>query len=222
MSEELILLSGAVPGHQEEYRQWYVSRHLPDMRRVPGVVAGQISTATESSPDRNWTVLSRYRLTGSVGEVVAAIAARLGTEDLPLTDAIDRDSVLMMAASPLGARVVAPSGNARNDGLLYFVLTNAEPGQDDAFNRWYSDRHIDDVLAVPGFIAAQRFRLAAASARQELPWRYLAIYEVVADQASQALAELGSRADTEAMPLSPSLNRSNIYTALFRPVVGGF
>ena len=40
------------------------------------------------------------------------------------------------------------------------VLTNANEGADDAFNDWYTNTHIGDILALEGFTAAQRFKLS--------------------------------------------------------------
>jgi hypothetical protein len=33
------------------------------------------------------------------------------------------------------------------------VLVNAKDDRDDEFNRWYEDVHLNDILAVPGFVA---------------------------------------------------------------------
>src|SRR5690606_19186746 len=41
----------------------------------------------------------------------------------------------------------------------YVVLSNPVPGRDQEYNDWYSNRHLADVVAVPGFVSAQRFRL---------------------------------------------------------------
>ena len=32
---------------------------------------------------------------------------------------------------------------------VFVVLTNATPGKDEAFNDWYTNQHIPDVLAIP-------------------------------------------------------------------------
>ena len=37
----------------------------------------------------------------------------------------------------------------------FVVLTNAVEGKDDAFDEWYTNTHLGDVLAVPGFVSAQ-------------------------------------------------------------------
>ena len=65
-------------------------------------------------------------------------------------------------------------------GIL-LVMSDATPGDDDAYNAWYDDVHLADVLNVPGFVAARRFA-AVPSVHGELPAaRYLAIYEIDAD-----------------------------------------
>lgn len=84
------------------------------------------------------------------------------------------------------------------------VLSNPVSGREEEYNRWYTERHLADVLKVPGFVSAQRFRLAAADAGSG--WHYLALYEFEADDAAQALAALTARAGTDAMPLSDAMD----------------
>ena len=60
----------------------------------------------------------------------------------------------------------------------FVVLTNAVEGKDDAFDEWYTNTHLGDVLAVPGFVSAQRFKLTDVQrAKPPHPFRYLALYE---------------------------------------------
>ena len=40
---------------------------------------------------------------------------------------------------------------------LYMVRANPKVGQEEKFNRWYNDIHLDQVLRVSGFISAQRY-----------------------------------------------------------------
>jgi hypothetical protein len=61
---------------------------------------------------------------------------------------------------------------------LFVVMSNAVPGQEDEFNSWYSNRHLADLLAIPGVRAAQRFQLALPGPSGAVPdFRYLALYE---------------------------------------------
>src|SRR5690242_6674580 len=77
---------------------------------------------------------------------------------------------------------------------VFVVLTNPIDGQEDAYNDWYSNTHLADVLKIPGIIAAQRFKLSDVQRDAVLPFRYLALYEVETDDLSSTLAELKKRA----------------------------
>jgi hypothetical protein len=64
----------------------------------------------------------------------------------------------------------------------FVVLTNAVEGREDEYNDWYTNRHLPDVLAIPGIVEAVRFELAGTQ-RIAPPWpyRYLAIYDIETD-----------------------------------------
>jgi hypothetical protein len=67
----------------------------------------------------------------------------------------------------------------------FLVLSNPVEGREDDFNRWYDDEHVEDLLSIEGFTAAQRYRLAALGPGQDKPtYRYAAIYEADADDVS--------------------------------------
>lgn len=53
---------------------------------------------------------------------------------------------------------------------------------DEEFDRWY-DPHLDEILVVPGFASAQRYRLEPQVNTHglELPFRYLSLYELEGD-----------------------------------------
>jgi len=58
--------------------------------------------------------------------------------------------------------------------------TNSVPGRDDEYNDWYSNQHLADLLAIPGFEAAQRFVLNPEKRftdSPDHPYRYVALYE---------------------------------------------
>jgi hypothetical protein len=95
----------------------------------------------------------------------------------------------------------------------YTVFSDAVPGREQEFNRWYDEQHLADVLKVPGFVAAQRFRLAQDDAAA--PARYLAIYEIETDDPQRTLAELHVRAGTPAMPISPALDIAVVKPLLY-------
>jgi hypothetical protein len=86
------------------------------------------------------------------------------------------------------------------------VMTSPHEGKDDEFNDWYDEVHLREVLAVPGFVGARRFR-AVPSVRGALPDQpYLAIYEIEADDLDAVQQALTAAATT--MDISPTLDRS--------------
>lgn len=86
---------------------------------------------------------------------------------------------------------------------VFMVQTECVPGQEKVFNEWYDQVHVPDVLAVPGFVRAQRFE-TVGGLRGEMPdRRFLAIYEFEADDPAVAMAEL--RTAMRSMHIDPSL-----------------
>ena len=76
----------------------------------------------------------------------------------------------------------------------FMSLLNAKPGRDSEFNEWYGKTHIPEVLQIPGFIGAQRFRLNPSQLPgMSPPWEYLVVYEIEGESPSGALQELGRR-----------------------------
>jgi len=95
----------------------------------------------------------------------------------------------------------------------FVVITDAVPGREDEFNAWYDGQHLADVLRIPGFVAARRFKLAQP--QNNLPGRYLALYEIETDDPQAALAELTRRAGTESMVMTETLDTSKVSATLF-------
>jgi hypothetical protein len=107
---------------------------------------------------------------------------------------------------------------------LMLVFTNPVAGQDDAFNEWYDSRHLVDILNVPGVVAAQRYDLAPMTLPEgeDMPaqvpspaHRYLTIYELDRDP-DAVMKEFMSRAGTDRMPLSETLDLATISMATWK------
>ncbi|MGW4287245.1 hypothetical protein ACWEIK_09945 [Streptomyces sp. NPDC004673] len=89
----------------------------------------------------------------------------------------------------------------------YVVLTNPVEGREDEYNEWYTNTHVHDALKVPGFVGAQRFKLAGAQRNEApYPWQYLALYEIETDDLQKSIDELAARYDTPAMVISTALH----------------
>jgi hypothetical protein len=56
-------------------------------------------------------------------------------------------------------------------GLL-LVMADIAPEHEEEFNRWYEEEHLDERIAIPGFLSARRFTALEGSPK------YLAIYDL--------------------------------------------
>jgi hypothetical protein len=78
--------------------------------------------------------------------------------------------------------------------IAYSSPTSA--AEEDAFNDWYDNTHIDQVRAgVPGITTVSRYRVFDPAGVGGVP-RYVAIYEIDEDDVSAAAAALGAAAAT--------------------------
>jgi hypothetical protein len=102
----------------------------------------------------------------------------------------------------------------------FVVMSNpTTPGQEAEFNEWYNKIHIADVLNVPGFVAAQRFKLADTQFADGKPaHRYLALYEIETDDIKGSLAELQKRVGTADMFMTDAIDMKGLLAATFTPV----
>ncbi|MER5628421.1 hypothetical protein ABT061_46125 [Streptosporangium sp. NPDC002544] len=77
---------------------------------------------------------------------------------------------------------------------LMFTDVSA-PGDEAAFNEWYRDTHLPEVLAqVPGIVGASRY-VAAPESVADMPGgrRYLAVYRIEADDPRVVMTTLRER-----------------------------
>jgi hypothetical protein len=112
---------------------------------------------------------------------------------------------------------------------LMVVLSNAKPGTEDEFNRWYSTVHVlDTINKLDGFLSAQRFEQASLPDAPPCPYRYLAIYEIEDDQLETAYAQFRwqrqERADAlqagrdPLIPVSDTIDLSSFVVGFFSPL----
>ena len=161
----------------DEFHDWYDLEHIPERERVPGfrVCARWIGT---ENPKR---AVATYDLDSP--DVLASPAYRaIAHENL---------SVWSKRMSAICERLVRFEGERitpgdqdppHGAGGLLLNAMNVVPEHEAEFNDWYDSEHIPALSAVPGVLAARRYR-----ARQGSP-RYVALYYLTAPEV-QAGAE---------------------------------
>jgi hypothetical protein len=98
---------------------------------------------------------------------------------------------------------------ASNAPALLFVVTDVDPANEDAWNRWYDGRHVPQRQALPGFRSARRYELIQGARADQIGPKYAALYEMDSPDALKTEAYL-------------SLTRPPIQTEEDREMVGAF
>jgi antibiotic biosynthesis monooxygenase (ABM) superfamily enzyme len=57
--------------------------------------------------------------------------------------------------------------------VLFVVKATIPPDKEDAFNRWYNEEHVPDVLKFRGLVSAHRYKAIEG----EDKYQYMAVYE---------------------------------------------
>ena len=108
-------------------------------------------------------------------------------------------------------------------GALLVVFSNAVEGEDDEFNRWYTEVHVPDVIKLGGATVGRRYKSAGVALLPGIPepGNYAAIYEVESDtiEKIQAVAATlqGSLSTGEA-DISPTMDLPSVRAAWLLPI----
>src|SRR5947199_1069633 len=181
----LIAAMNMAQAGEDEFNDWYDTEHLPERQRVPGFVVCQrwigaderkVSVATYDLDEVKVLKSPAYQAIG--GENLSPWSKRV-------TARVDR--LMRFEGDQILPGDQLPPTNA--GGLLLNAM-NVVPELEAEFNEWYDKEHIPALGAVPGVLAARRFRATSANRR------YVALYHLVSPDV-QATAAWKSAADTE-------------------------
>jgi hypothetical protein len=106
------------------------------------------------------------------------------------------------------------------DKFLLVGFGNCVQGREVEYHDWYNNRHMDDVLAIPGFVKGQRFAIhdTKVAGDSNSPWRYLALFEIETADLRGALDTLVARSGTNLMPSSDTVDLQSVATFIYRPI----
>ncbi|CDX20504.1 conserved hypothetical protein [Mesorhizobium sp. ORS 3324] len=99
---------------------------------------------------------------------------------------------------------------------IFAVLTNPVDGREEEFNAWYDDRHLHDMLKLPGLVSAQRFRLSSEQIAAT-PYRYLVLYDIETNDLAETIRELKAKDGTDEIPTTMAL-ASGVLASFFEPI----
>jgi len=85
------------------------------------------------------------------------------------------------------------------------VFAKAAEGRVQELGQWYDERHFPDLLAVAGFVSAERHTLITVKQPDGLPaWDFMLIYEIEGDPIA-VLRGMGALMGTEKLPFTDAL-----------------
>jgi len=155
--------------YEDEFHDWYDNEHIPERLRVPGILNAERWIGAENPK----VAVATYDLETLRVLQSAAYKAVGGANGSPWTKRVTGKAKRIMRF--VGDQLVpgdaaAPSGA----GGLLVASMNVDPAAESEFNEWYNDEHLPQLGAVPGVLAARRFRAGEADVER----KYLALYHM--------------------------------------------
>ena len=197
---------------EDEFHDWYDLEHIPERRAVPGFgacerwIADGEPTLSVATYDLDSVEVLRSKAYAAIAygnlsvwsKRVTAMCKRLlrfeGTQIAPGD-----------AAAPAGA------------GALLLNAMNVAPEAEADFNAWYDQEHLAALAAVPGTLAARRYRSTAADGGTH---RYVAIYHLQSPDVARSAAWKAAVATPWTARVAPHF-RDRIRILTHRYVRGG-
>ncbi len=93
---------------------------------------------------------------------------------------------------------------------------NPEVSQEE-YDQWYEERHIPEVLQLPEFISAQRFKMSS-HVSGEGTHTFLTHYEIEAESSDAAKKALIDAAMAGRFYMLPGLDTSTMVTEIYEPM----
>ena len=156
--------------HADEFHDWYDLEHVPERQAIPGFGASERWLAE----DQDNVSVATYDL-DSVDVLKSEPYLAVGYENASVwTKRVTAmcGRLLRFEGEQLTPGAAAAPANA--GGLLINAM-NVAPEAEDDFNAWYDEEHLPALAAVPGTLAARRYRSTEAGGGTH---KYLAVYHL--------------------------------------------
>ncbi len=170
--------------HLDTFNTWYNS-HLPNLLRVPGFTRAQRYVNLEGSQNGGTRFTALYGIKDDSN--FPAMLDRTGSPDFHPIAASEfaEFSKLQGMSAALGNVYEQISGTPlrapllESDRPISIVTAGVDPAHEEEWDRWYTESHVPNLLKIPGYVMAGRFRMLEhpALAGFNSGPKYLAIYE---------------------------------------------
>jgi hypothetical protein len=189
---------------EAEFNEWYDKIDIPDVLEVPGYMRARrgLGQRVPAFPQAD--------LQDDEGRYVALYDIETGNMDKTIIDMLmasrrmeerGRSTSLLKVVERVYYRQYAPAYEAPNpkapgkDSKSYLYLVRVTCCDDEAtekrFDEWYDSTYLPAIMETDGFVRATRYELyrVLMTEPKEVP-PFLAVYEIEAESAEQALRDL--------------------------------
>ena len=162
--------------HADEFHDWYDLEHIPERQRVPGFGLCE----RWINADNPQVAVATYDL-DSPAVMASAPYKAIAYENLSIwskrvTTMCNR-LIRFEGEQILPGTAAAPAGAG---GVLLNAM-NVVPEHEAEFNDWYDNEHIPALTAVPGVLAARRYRATIEDSQ-----RYVALYHLTGPEVARS------------------------------------
>lgn len=185
------VFSNPVPGHEDEYNQWYDHQHAEDVVAIPGFVTAQRFVKNDLPLYRMVDLqVPKYLIiytivSADVEAVFKEVNRRLASGETVISPSFDRKTSVSYVYKPFRPEIKGVGGEPKDakpgpkQTYDQVVFTAMVEGREPEFNLFYDEHHALELAAIPGFVSAQRMILARPSTASIAATKYLALFKVV-------------------------------------------
>ena len=160
-------------GYEEAFDRWYNEVHLPELLECPGWLTARRFHCTDGEP----RFLAIYELADeelAFGSEQYAEAFGWDEFATRIRSSHGRNYRLIHQAE--ADDVLIPEAGAEDRTLIHVATVDVQRGYEEAFDRWYNEVHLPELLECPGWLTARRFHCTDGEPR------FLAIYELADEE----------------------------------------
>lgn len=154
--------------HADEFHDWYDLEHIPERQRVPGFINCERWIGAQNPKQ----AVATYDL-DSLDVLKSAPYRAIAYGNLSVWS--KRVTAMCQRLMRFEGDQILPGDQAAPQGAAALLVNamNVVPEHEHEFNEWYDTEHIPALAAVPGTLAARRFRSSESAPGTR---RYVALY----------------------------------------------
>ena len=187
--------------HEADFRAWYDSEHLPELRAVPGILSAARYEASFSGPK----FLACYELEN------VAVLQSAAFKNRPRTEWGARVSPTVIGKNMTrisGEQIFPDEVEIAERGMapvLQIGRMSVPEESDEEWNRWYNGKYIPGYRKVPGVVYARRYRVHEGTVG------YTTVYEF--ENAAVSLSAEWQEQQRNSSPSSPRMRQTMTHAA---------